>query len=80
MPEQKNPKKKKYQNLENLSNYAKYTGIAFQMIVIILAGVFLGVKMDKWFHTNDPIFTAIVTLLCVILAIYTVIKDLLRKN
>lgn len=79
MPDQKNPKKK-LPNRENLSNYAKYTGIAFQMIVIILAGVFLGVKMDKWFHTRDPIFTAVVTLLFVIIAIYTVIKDLLRKN
>ncbi|MBN2215720.1 MAG: AtpZ/AtpI family protein [Bacteroidales bacterium] len=50
------------------------------MIIIILAGVFLGIKMDKWFQTNDPIFTAIITMLFVILAIYTVIKDLIRKS
>ncbi len=79
MPDQKN-QKKKLQNRENLSNYAKYSGIAFQMILIILAGVFLGIKMDKWFHTNDPVFTAILSVLGVILATYTVIKDLLRKN
>lgn len=79
MPQQKNPKKK-FPNRENLSNYTKYTGIAFQMIIIILAGVFLGIKMDKWFQTNDPIFTAIITMLFVILAIYTVIKDLIRKS
>ena len=79
MPDQQKPKKK-FQNQENLSNYAKYSGIAFQMIAIILAGVFLGVKMDKWFHTNDPVFTAILSALAVMLATYTVIKDLLRKN
>ncbi len=79
MPHQKSPKKKS-QNRENLSNYAKYSGIAFQMILIIIAGLYLGIKMDKWFHTNDPVFTAIFTLLGVILAIYTIIKDVLRNN
>ncbi len=79
MPDQKNPKKKS-QNHENLNNYAKYSGIAFQMIFIILAGLFLGIKMDKWFHTNDPIFTAILSALAVIVATYAVIKDLLKKN
>jgi hypothetical protein len=29
------------------SNYAKYTGIAFQMIAIILVGVFGGIKPLK---------------------------------
>ena len=79
MPDQKNPKKK-LQNRESLNNYARYSGIAFQMILIILAGLLLGIKMDKWFHTNDPVFTAILTMLGVILATYTVIKDVLRKN
>lgn len=79
MPDQKNPKKK-FQNRENLNNYGKYSGIAFQMILIILAGLFLGIKMDKWFHTSDPVFTAILSVLGVILATYTVIKDVLRKN
>jgi F0F1-type ATP synthase assembly protein I len=79
MPHQKNPKKK-LQNRQNLSNYAKYSGIAFQMMVIILAGLFLGIKMDKWFHTTEPVFTAILAMLGVILATYTVIKDVLRKN
>ena len=50
------------------------------MMVIILAGLFLGIKMDKWFHTNEPVFTAILAMLGVILATYTVIKDVLRKN
>ena len=79
MPDQKNLKKK-FQKKENLNNYARYSGIAFQMILIILAGLFLGIKMDKWFHTNDPVFTAVLSVLGVVLATYTVIKDVLRKN
>jgi F0F1-type ATP synthase assembly protein I len=79
MPEQKNPKKES-RSRESLNSYAKYSGIAVQMIVIILAGVFLGTKMDKWLHTNDSIFTAIFSVLGVVLATYSVIKDLIRKN
>ena len=79
MPDQKNPKKK-LQNRESLNNYARYSGIAFQMILIILAGLFLGMKIDKWLHTSDPVFTAILSVLGVILATYMVIKDVLRKN
>jgi len=50
------------------------------MIFIILAGLFLGIKMDKWFHTNDPVFTAILSALGVIMATYAIIKDVLRKS
>ena len=79
MPDQKNPQKD-HRNRENLSNYARYTGIAFQMTIIILIGVIGGMKMDKWLNTKKPIFTAVFSLLGVIFAIYFVIKDLIRKK
>lgn len=79
MPEQKNLKKE-HRSRENLNNYAKYSGMAFEMIVIILAGVFAGIKLDKWLHMTNPVFTAICAALGVILAIYIVIKDLLRRS
>ncbi len=72
--------KKKLKNKESLNNYAKYTSIGFQMIVIILAGVFGGIKTDKWLNTNKPVFTAIFSLLAVVLAIYYVIKDLIKQK
>ncbi len=31
-----------------IRNYGRYSSIAFQMIVIVLGGVFLGYKIDKW--------------------------------
>lgn len=79
MPDQKKQKKLQ-QNQQNLSDYAKYSGIAFQMIVVILAGVFFGIKMDAWFDTSNSIFTAVFSLLGVILAIYFVIKDLIKSK
>jgi F0F1-type ATP synthase assembly protein I len=53
--------------------------MAFQMLVIILAGVFGGFKMDEWLKTK-PLFTIILSLLSVILAIYYVTRDLLKKK
>ncbi|MFO7656201.1 MAG: AtpZ/AtpI family protein [Bacteroidales bacterium] len=78
MPEKK--QKKLQQSQRNLSDYARYSGIAFQMIVVILAGVYFGKKMDGWFETTNSIFTAVFSLLGVILAIYFVIKDLIKSK
>ncbi len=68
----KNPKK-------SLNDYAKYSSISIQMVVIILIGAFTGVKLDEWITTETPIFTLLFTVLAVVLAIYYVIKDLIRK-
>ncbi len=62
-----------------LNAYAKYSSIAFQMLVIILAGVFVGRELDKWIQLGFPVFTLFFSILAVILAIYYVIKDFLRK-
>ncbi len=75
MPEKSEEKDKRKQ----LASYAKYTGIAFQMIAIILVGVFGGVKLDKFLELKIPAFTVILSMLSVLLAIYYVIKDLLKK-
>lgn len=72
-PEKTNKQKKKH-----LNNYAKYSSIAIQMLVIILAGVFGGYKLDQWLDLTFPVFTVVLSLLSVILAIYTVVKDLLK--
>lgn len=62
-----------------LKAYARYSSIAFQMLVIILAGVFGGRELDRWLDLGFPAFTLSFTILAVILAIYTVIKDLMKK-
>ena len=63
---------------KNLNDYARYSGIAIQMLVIILLGVFAGYWLDGWLHTR-PLFTVILAILSVALSIYLVTKDLLRK-
>ena len=73
-------KKELQKNKERLNSYVKYSGIAFQMIAIILIGVFGGMKLDKWLKTDKPVFTALLSVLAVILSIYYSIKDLLRTK
>jgi F0F1-type ATP synthase assembly protein I len=64
---------------KNLNNYARYSGMAVQMLVIILIGVFGGFKLDQWLNSK-PVLTVILSLVSVALSIYFVTKDLLRKQ
>jgi F0F1-type ATP synthase assembly protein I len=70
-----NNQKKNY-----LNNYAKYSSIAFQMLAIILLGVFGGYKLDKWLNLSFPVFTLLLSLVSVIFAIYSVTRELLKKK
>ena len=67
------------QKKRQLNIYARYSSIAIQMLMIILIGVFGGFKIDHWLQTK-PIFTIILSLISVVLAIYYVTKDLLKKK
>ena len=65
---------------KSLDNYTRYTSIAFQMLVIILIGVFGGIKLDEWLKLTVPVFTIILSILAVILSIYTVTRDLMKPT
>ena len=70
MSRQKPPKK------ENPFNtYAKYSGIAVQMIVIIGLGSYGGVKLDEAYPNDQRWFTLLCSLASVGLAMYVVIKQ-----
>ena len=80
--QQQNQKKKRTEkkNNDSLKSYAKYTGIAIQMIVIIVIMTFAGVKLDERRGATTPVFTLILSLLGVLAAIYTAIKDFIKKD
>ena len=69
----------KDQKKNNLNSYVKYSNIAIQMLVIILLGVFGGFKLDQWLELQFPVFTVVLSLLSVVMAIYLVTKDLMKK-
>jgi F0F1-type ATP synthase assembly protein I len=61
-----------------LKDFAKYTGLGIQMIVIILIATWGGTKLDKLFLLETPVFTIILSLLGVFAAIYTAVKDFIK--
>jgi F0F1-type ATP synthase assembly protein I len=63
-----------------LNNYARYSSIAVELIVIVLLGVFLGVKLDDWIDTGLPIFTILFSLGAIVLALYATLKDFIKKK
>jgi len=65
-------------NKKELKNYAKYSGIAFQMAAVIFIGTWGGYKLDAYFNFENHILTIILSLLSVVIAIYSVIKDFLK--
>jgi hypothetical protein len=62
-----------------LRNYAKYSNIAIQMLVVITAGVFGGYKLDELLKLKFPVFTLVLSVSSVILAIYLAVRDFLKK-
>lgn len=62
----------KNDNLKNVNSYAKYSGLAFEMLGIIILGVWGGIKLDALFDTK-PLLTVVLSLGGVALAIYQMI-------
>jgi len=50
------------------------------MLVIIGVGIFGGFKLDEYLKLKFPVFVLIFSFLSVALAIYYVVKDLIRKK
>lgn len=65
---------------KKLDSFAKYSTMAFQMVIIIGLGVFGGIKLDDRLHMKFPLFTIILSLVAVGLSIYFMIKDLTTLN
>lgn len=68
--EPQNPRKKP------LQDYAKFSGIAIQMLSVILLGTYGGVKLDEYFEIQSHLLTIIASLLSVALAIYIIVRKI----
>ncbi|MDD4820032.1 MAG: AtpZ/AtpI family protein [Flavobacteriales bacterium] len=60
---------------EFVNAYARYSGIAFQMIVLIGGGAYLGIYLDEKYATK-PVWTVIFSLLGVVLSLLSLYKSL----
>jgi ATP synthase protein I len=63
---------------KGIREFGRYSGIAFQMIGIILITTWGGIKLDKLTGLETPVFTITLSLLGVFAAIYTAVKDFIK--
>ena len=78
--EQQNQKNRKDPENKGLTEFARYSGIAVQMGVIIFLTTWGGIKLDKLAEFSKPVFTIILSLLGVFAAIWVAIKDFIIKK
>ncbi len=64
---------------KDLNAYVKYSSLAIQMGLIIAAGTFGGWKLDELTEWRFPLFTLILSVGSVALAIYLAVKDFIKK-
>ena len=76
----KQTRKNKLEDKKKLNAYAKYSSITIQMAVIIIIGVFSGLKLDRYLGNSFPIFTLTLSVLSVSIAVYLAIKDVIKFN
>ena len=63
---------------KSLKNYARYTGLGFQMVGVIGLFTFIGYQVDQKRGADELIFTAIFGVIGVCLALYQVIRSVLK--
>lgn len=68
--------KKSKDDGDRLRDYAKYSGLAIQMGIIILVGTLIGQKLDAYFEMQRPYLTVLFALLSIFAALYVALKDL----
>lgn len=73
--ETKNPKKQ-----PKVNELLRYSGMGLQMAAIMLLGAWGGSKLDELWDIKNNLLTALGTVLGVVVALYTVIKDLMKKK
>ncbi len=74
MPEKPIKKKRPH------NSYIKYSSLATQMAVIIIAGVFFGDYLDNFCNSETPAYTIIFSLISIILSLYYALREIIKNN
>ncbi|MGB3589640.1 MAG: AtpZ/AtpI family protein [Tunicatimonas sp.] len=74
-----NPNQKKKPSHEHFSTYAKYSGLAFQMIAVMGLAVWGGIKLDERVGNRFPFITIVLLLLALTGSIILLIRQLPKE-
>ncbi len=58
----------------------KYAGMAFQMMVFIGLGIFIGKKLDAYWGFESPLMTILGAFLALGMTLYLIVKDVSRNG
>ena len=72
--------KKTKKQKEQLNAYARFSGIAIQMIAIIAIGTYVGVKLDEKYPNTHNLYTLGFTLGSVIVSLVYVIRRIIATS
>lgn len=73
-------KESKKSKKKQLNLYIKYSSLSAQMTAIIAAGAFFGKYLDNKLSSETPIYTIILSLTSIFLALYYVLKKIIDHN
>ncbi|TDO21597.1 AtpZ/AtpI family protein [Pedobacter duraquae] len=62
-------------NRREVNNYVKYSGMFFQMLFVIGIFCFAGYKIDQYRGSHQAWFTAGLSLVGVVIAIYQILRE-----
>lgn len=77
MKKNENPSKKPN---NSLNQYARFSGVAIQMGVIIGVSAWGGKKLDEHFNLNKPYLTIVCSLTGVAIALYLIIREVIKMG
>lgn len=60
--------------------FLRFTGLAFQMGVLIALGAWGGTELDAWAQNHKPVYTIILCLLAIAVSLYSIIKEALKLS
>ncbi|WP_228466946.1 AtpZ/AtpI family protein [Adhaeribacter swui] len=61
-----------------LQSYMKYSGLAFQMLIVLGIAAYGGMRLDAYLGNKNPWFTILFMLLGVIGSIYKIIVSVMK--
>ena len=68
-------KQKKFQNSrEQRSKYVEFSGLAIQIVVMMVLGVFTGRWLDEKMVNSKPLATIFLTLFSIVASLYYLVK------
>ena len=65
---------------KRLNNYARFTGMGFQMLVTIGLGVYAGIKLDERYPNKYQVFSIICSMVAIGLSVFSVIKQVNKSS